>query len=67
MPTLVICEPIPAIDVLKIPESEATHLARATLRAVARYFEFPGVKEDYEKWLIEYKKRHETKKPPKRN
>ena len=47
----------PAVDVSKIPDSEAAHLARATLRAVTRYFEIPGVKEDYEKWLVEYKKR----------
>ena len=46
----------PAIDVSKIPKHEADHLARATLRAVKRYFEIPGVKEDYEKWLIEYRK-----------
>lgn len=50
----------PAVDVSKIPESEATHLARATLRAVTRYFEIPGVKEDYEVWLVEYKKRKVT-------
>lgn len=47
----------PVVDVRKIPEHEAEHLARATLRAVKRYFETPGVKEDYEKWLIKYKKR----------
>lgn len=50
----------PAVDVRKIPEHEAAHLARATLRAVKRYFEIPGVQEDYEKWLIEYKKRKAT-------
>lgn len=57
MPTLAILESTPAIDVSKIPKHEADHLARATLRAVKRFFETPGVKEDYEKWLIEYKKR----------
>lgn len=47
----------PALDVRKIPEHEAAHLARATLRAVKRYFEIPGVQEDYEKWLKDYKRR----------
>ena len=47
----------PALDVHKIPEHEAAHLARATLRAVKRYFEIPGVQEDYEKWLKDYKRR----------
>lgn len=57
MPKAVTYGQAPAVNVSKIPESEATHLARATLRAVTRYFEIPGVKEDYEKWLVEYKKR----------
>ena len=57
MPKVVTYGQAPAVDVRKIPEHEATHLARATLRAVKRYFEIPGVQEDYEKWLIEYKKR----------
>lgn len=47
----------PTVDVRKIPEHEAAHLARATLRAVKRYFEIPGVQEDYEKWLKDYKRR----------
>lgn len=46
-----------ALDISKIPESEMVHLARATAQAVKRYFEIPGVKEDYEKWLVEYKKK----------
>lgn len=58
-PKVVLSEEIPPLDVSKIPESEADHLARATLRAVMRYFEIPGVKEDYEKWLVEYRKRKE--------
>lgn len=57
MKTVVTYGQTPAVDVSKIPDSEAAHLARATLRAVTRYFEIPGVKEDYEKWLVEYKKR----------
>lgn len=43
-----------------IPEHEMNSLARETLRATERYFQQPGVKEDYEKWLKEYKKRKKT-------
>lgn len=58
MPKVIVTrEPLPTLDISKIPEHEVDHLARATLRAVTRYFEIPGVKEDYEKWLKGYKKR----------
>ena len=45
------------MDISKVPQHEVNHLARATLQAVERYFEIPGVKEDYEKWLKDYKRR----------
>lgn len=41
----------------EMPQHTRDRLARATLRAVERFFELPGVKEDYEKWLVEYEKR----------
>lgn len=44
----------------EIPDHRLEILARATIRAVRRYFALPGVQEDYEKWLAEYKKRQET-------
>lgn len=37
----------------EIPEHEIDSLARATLRAVERYFEIPENKAKYEKWLAE--------------
>lgn len=46
-----------AVELDKIPAYEMDHLARATLHAVERYFALPGVKEKYEEWLVEYKKR----------
>lgn len=45
------------VDPSLIPEHEMNILARETLRAAEKYFQQPGVKEDYEKWLKEYKKR----------
>ena len=39
------------LDRSAVPDSEMTHLARSTLRAVERYFEIPGVREEYELWL----------------
>lgn len=60
MPKLVTYGQSPEVDISKIPKHEADHLARATLRAVKRYFELPGVKKEYEKWLVEYRKRKEA-------
>lgn len=39
------------LDLSAVPDSEMTHLARSTLRAVERFFETPGVQEEYEEWL----------------
>lgn len=39
------------LDLSAVPDSEMKHLARATLRAVERYFEIPCVREEYELWL----------------
>lgn len=57
MQKVVIYEQVPKMDISKVPQHEVNHLARATLQAVERYFEIPGVKEDYEKWLKDYKRR----------
>ena len=45
------------INIEEIPEPASNRLARATLRYVERLFQIPGVREDYEKWLVEYRKR----------
>lgn len=37
----------------EIPQPEIDNLARATLRAIERYFEIPENKARYEKWLAE--------------
>lgn len=58
MKKLVVCGEMPKIDVSKMPDHEVDSLARATLRAVIKYFEIPGVKEDYEKWLAERKNKN---------
>ena len=36
-------------DIRNVPDHVIDHFARATLEAVRRYFEIPGVKEEYEK------------------
>lgn len=41
----------------ELPDHRSEILARSTLRALKRFFEIPGVQEDYEKWLEEYKRR----------
>ncbi len=50
-----------AVKLEEIPNWERSRFARATLHAVERFFELPGVKEDYEKWLIGYKKEQAEK------
>lgn len=45
-----------AIDTDKIPNYAADGFARGTLRALERFFELPGIKEEYEEWLKEYRK-----------
>ncbi len=49
-----------ALDLQEFPDHRADVLARSTLRAVERFFNIPGVKEDYEAWLVEYQKRKEA-------
>ena len=48
------------IDTQDMPTHRVDILARQTCRAVWRFFEQPGVKEDYERWLAEYKKAKEA-------
>ena len=59
--TTVVRSEIPKLNKENVPNNVINGLARATLRAVERYFEIPGVKEDYEKWLVEYRKRQAAK------
>lgn len=47
----------PEINISEITQSDATYLARQTLRAVERYFARPGVQEAYEKWLKDREER----------
>lgn len=49
------------VDVNKIPENDDRRIARATLRAVENFFQIPGVKEEYEEWLKDYRKRKADK------
>lgn len=41
----------------QIPTHIVDNVARATLHAVERYFQQPGVQEEYEEWLKEYRKK----------
>lgn len=50
-----------AVKLSEIPPHRVDTLASATLHAVERFFALPGVQEDYEKWLVEYRKRKEVK------
>ena len=43
-----------------IPRVEMNKLARPLLKLVAKAFEDPKIKAEYEAWLIEYKKRPEV-------
>lgn len=45
------------INPAKVPDS----FIRATRDAVLRYFEQPGVQEEFEAWLVEYKKEQQAK------
>jgi hypothetical protein len=58
MKTKITAEKYITISPEKIPKPKADRLASATLHAVERYFEKPGVKENYEKWLVEYRRTH---------
>lgn len=46
-----------AINVTEIPRAVRDDLARSLLERVAVYFEQPGVEEDFQAWLKEYKER----------
>lgn len=41
----------------QIPSHIVDSVARATLHAVERYFQQPGVQEEYEKWLKEHRRK----------
>ncbi len=45
------------INVAKVTRAVRDDLARALLERVVVYFEQPGVEEDFQKWLKEYKER----------
>lgn len=49
------------IKVSEMPEYKLDTLARQTLHAVERFFAMPGVQEEYEKWLVEYRKEKKLK------
>lgn len=45
------------VDVTKVPRAVRDDFARPLLQRVVAYFEQPGVEEEFQRWLIEYKKR----------
>lgn len=47
------------VDYSQMTKTQFDTFARDTLEAVRRFFEIPGVQEDYERWLVEYKKQQE--------
>ena len=54
----VVKEPGKEYDIDKLDKFEMRSFARATLQATERYFQIPGVQEDFERWLREdYSKR----------
>lgn len=58
MQTLVVTSGIDvSVKLKEIPKHRTDTLARQTLHAVERFFAIPGVQEDYEEWLKEYKKK----------
>lgn len=46
------------LDWEQIPRVDRNLFYKDTLRAVKELFEKPGVQEDYEIWLAEYRKTH---------
>lgn len=46
-----------AINVTEIPRPVRDDLARCLLERVVAYFDQPGVEEDFQAWLKEYKER----------
>ena len=45
------------IRIQDVPEVPMNEFASETLTAVISFFENPQVKEDFDKWLIDYKER----------
>lgn len=45
------------IDLKEIPDYEMDHLCAATIKMIKRHFSLPGVQEQFEAWLVEYRKR----------
>ena len=46
-----------SIDVCKLPAHESDALCQTLISSVKKYFELPGVAEEYEKWLVERRKK----------
>lgn len=46
------------IEFDRVPSADRNLFLRDTIRAVRDLFERPGVKEDYEIWLAEYRRTH---------
>lgn len=47
----------PTIEVAKVPRPVRDDLARTILENVVAFFDQPGVEEDFQAWLEEYKAR----------
>ncbi len=47
----------PTIEVAKVPRPVRDDLARTILENVVAFFDQPGVEEDFQAWLKEYKAR----------
>ncbi len=45
------------INVAKVPRAVRDDLARVLLERVVAYFDQPGVEEDFQAWLKEYRER----------
>ena len=45
------------IELDQMPDYEMDHLCAATIKMIKRYFSLPGVQEQFEAWLVEYRKR----------
>ncbi len=52
---LVVRGEIPKAEASDIPDHAMNRIGKATLHAIEKFFEIPGVKEDYEIWLKEYR------------
>lgn len=49
------------INPAEIPDEVYETACRILKTSVRRFFEMPGVKEDYKKWLVEYEKEQKLK------